>query len=167
MWCLSEELVGLELFASRVSVETKKLMINAMEEVVAPDLPSKRPRVKNGAFLSDKVLEKFRTTNSKKLFQFLLLPDTILSEDRSEWEESESFQNALKALNGLAAIDDRTERGVALIKDINKTLTKGEYQLQYMLQVVAVTLNPNKFLLKLHFQVFTITVFSFLHEGNE
>jgi len=48
---LSEELIGLDLFDSRVSSDSKKLMIAAMEEV-ALDHPPKRPSVKSDAFLA-------------------------------------------------------------------------------------------------------------------
>ena len=41
MWYLSEDLIGLALFDSRVDRETKLRMLSAMEEV-APDHPPKR-----------------------------------------------------------------------------------------------------------------------------
>ena len=44
LWYLSEELMGLAPFDSRISIESKKLMLAAMQEV-APDEPPKRPRV--------------------------------------------------------------------------------------------------------------------------
>ena len=50
-----------------VSVDTKKLMIKAMKEVVTRDHPPKHPRVDHEALLDDKGLEKFCTNNSKRL----------------------------------------------------------------------------------------------------
>ena len=41
-WYLSEELIGLALFDSRLPHKSKRLMLAAMEEA-APDHPSKRP----------------------------------------------------------------------------------------------------------------------------
>lgn len=38
---------------------------------------------------------------------------------------------------GLAVVNDRAERGVALIQEFNKRLTKNEDQLQFLLQVVS------------------------------
>src|SRR6266536_4603892 len=45
LWYLSEELVGLALFDSRLHHNSKKLMLTAMEEV-GPDHPTKQPHCK-------------------------------------------------------------------------------------------------------------------------
>ena len=135
LWYISEELVGLALFDSRIPPESKKLMLAAMEEI-APDHPPKRPRVESSAFLGNKGLEQFCTANSKILFHLLGLPDAFLAKDPSLWEEDESYADALERVKGLAVVNDRAERGVALIQDFNKKLTKDEEQLQFLLQVV-------------------------------
>lgn len=67
LWYISEALVALALFDSRVSAETKLLMVSAME-TLAPEHPPKRPRVDASAFLGAKGLEQFVTVNSKKIF---------------------------------------------------------------------------------------------------
>ena len=93
LWYLSEVLIGLALFDSRVSNDSKKLMIAAMEEA-APDHPPKRPSVKSDAFLGTSGLEQNCTTNSKKLFQVLGLhglSEIMLSKDPALWEEDEAF----------------------------------------------------------------------------
>src|SRR6218665_176720 len=107
LWYISEELVGLALFDPRVSLEIKRLMLAAMEDP-APDHPPKRPEVNSAAFLSTLGLEQFCT---------------------SEWGEEETFQEALRIINGLAVVNDRAKRGVALIQEFNKKLTSGEEQL--------------------------------------
>ena len=43
LWYLSEELIGLAPFDSRISIESKKLMLAAMQEV-APDEPQNDPK---------------------------------------------------------------------------------------------------------------------------
>ena len=136
LWYLSEELVGLALFDARLPVSCKRLMLSAMEEE-APEHPPKRPTIKSDSFLGNRGLEQFCTSNSKKLFQLLRLPETFLAKDPSEWEEDESYQQGMETLKGLAVVNDRAERGVALIQDFNKTLTKDEDQLQFLLQVVS------------------------------
>jgi len=136
LWYISEELVGLALFDTRVPVEMKRLMLAAMEDP-APDHPPKRPKVKSTAFLSSGGLEQFCTVNTKRLFQLLVLPQAFLTKDPSEWEKEESFLEALKIVKGLAVVNDRAERGVALIQEFNKKLTRGEEQLQFLLQVVS------------------------------
>jgi len=136
LWYISEQLVGLALFDSRVLPETKKLALKAMNEVV-PDHPPNRPRVDAAAFLGIKGLEQFCTANSKRLFQQLRLPEAFLTKDPADWEDDVSFKEASNVARGLAVINDRAERGgIALIQDFNKKLTRDEDQLQYLLQVV-------------------------------
>lgn len=138
LWYLSEELIGLALFDSRVSNDSKKRMVAAMEEI-APDHPPKRPSVKSDAFLGTAGLEQFCTSNSKKLFQVLGLQglsEMMLSRDPALWVEDETFREAQALLKGLAVVNDRAERGVALVQDFNKKITKDEDQLQFLLQVV-------------------------------
>ena len=86
LWYLSEELDGMALFDSRVSSESKKLMLEVMRDV-APEHPLNTPRVESSAFLSNRGLEQFCTLNSKKLFQWLALPHEFLAEDPSLWGE--------------------------------------------------------------------------------
>jgi hypothetical protein len=123
LWYLSEELVGLALYDSRLSDESKQMMLTAMEEE-APDQPPKRPNLKSDVFLNDHGLEQFCTSNSKRLFQILDV-------------EMHQQDQASKVIAGLAVVNDRAERGVALIQEFNKKLTKNEAQLQFLLQVVS------------------------------
>ena len=111
-------------------------MLEAMRDV-APDHPPKTPRVESASFLSNRGLEQFCTSNSKKPFQRFALPDEFLAKDPSLWGEDESFTVASKIVKSLAVVNDRAERGVALIQNFNKKLTRGEDQLQFLLQVVA------------------------------
>ena len=115
MWYLSEELIGLALFDSRVSHHSKRLMLAAMEDV-APDHPSKLPTIKSDAFLGQKSLDQFCTINSKKLFQLLGLSGTLFMKDPAEWEQDESYQQAAHIVKNLVVVNDRAERGVALIQ---------------------------------------------------
>lgn len=121
LWYLSEELVGLALLDSRVPAETKKLMIAAMENP-APDHPPKRPHLETSAFMSHRGLVQFCTANSMTLFRLLQLPTSFLSKEPSEWYEDETYKNALITVKGLAVVNDRAERGVALIQDFNRNL---------------------------------------------
>jgi len=88
LWYLSEELVALALFDSRVTADTKKLMLAAMDEP-APDHPPKRPRTDTSGFLNDSGLEKFCTGNSKTIFNLLQLPTSFLTTDPSSWQDNE------------------------------------------------------------------------------
>ena len=81
-------------------------------------------------------LEQFCIANSKKLFRQLGHPQAFLLLEPSQWEGDKSFKEALNIIKGLAVVNDRAERGVTLIQDFNKKLTRGEEQLQFLLQVV-------------------------------
>ena len=81
--------------------------------------------------------QQFCTTNSKRLLQIFGLSDKVLSKDPDEWREDMAFQHALAAVTGLAVVNDRAEQGAAVIQDYNGRLTKGEEQLQFLLQVVS------------------------------
>ena len=61
----------------------------------------------------------------------------MLHRDPALWEEDEAFRDLQGVLKGLAVVDDRAKRGVALIQDLNKKLTKDEDQLKFLLQVVS------------------------------
>ena len=129
-------MIGLTLFDSRVSYETEKLMLLAMEEA-SPDHPPKCPRLDSAAFVGKRGLEQFCSSNSKRLFQLLQLPVEFLVKDVSEWEDDDCFKKALETVRVLAVVNDRAERGVALIQDFNWKPTTGEEQLQFLLQVVS------------------------------
>lgn len=83
LWYLSEDLVGLALFDARISPETKKLMLAAMEDD-APENPPKRPRIASNAFLGGRGIEQFCTANSKRILQIFGLSDEVLSKDPDE-----------------------------------------------------------------------------------
>jgi hypothetical protein len=136
LWYISEELVGLALFDSRISPESKSLMLVAMKDQ-APDHPPKRPKVKPAAFLGTEGLEQFCTVNTKLLFRLLHLPTSFLVKPPSQWIGEQSYQEASRIINGLAVVNDRAERGVALVQEFNKKLTVDEEQLQFLLQVVS------------------------------
>ena len=77
------------------------------------------------------------TKNSKRLFELFGLLNEFLSKDLSLWEEDESFKEARDKIKGLAVVNERAECGVALVQDLNRKLTTGEEQLQFLLKVVA------------------------------
>ena len=62
---------------------------------------------------------------------------SFLLEDPTVWNDNEAYKRAKQSLSNLSVVNDRAERAVALIQDLNRKLTKGEDQLQFLLQVVA------------------------------
>lgn len=52
------------------------------------------------------------------------------------WDENVDFQKGLEIVNTFRVTNDTAERGVKLMEEYNKVLTKNEEQKQYVLQVV-------------------------------
>ena len=77
------------------------------------------------------------TGRTLQFFRKLRLKDDFLDLPPDTWEEQEDFRDAAAVVRNLAVVNDHAERGVALIEDFNRSLTKDEEQLQFLLQVVA------------------------------
>jgi len=52
------------------------------------------------------------------------------------WEKNEDYRKGLEIVNTFRITNDTAERGVNLMEEYNKVLTKNEDQKQYVLQVV-------------------------------
>jgi len=98
----------------------------AVMDKETPDHQSMRPSIRFDTFLGKLGLEQFSTSNSKKLFQLLDLPEALLDKHPSDWEQDESYTRVLGIVKSLVVVNDRAERGVAFIQDYNKKLTKNE-----------------------------------------
>ena len=83
-------------------------------------------------------LHDFATNKSSRFFQILGINQNFMDSDPSTWDNNNpSFQMARAHLKTLQVVNDHAERGVALIKQFNKTLTQDEEQFQYRLQIVS------------------------------
>lgn len=83
LWYLSEELVSLAFFDSHVSCDTKRAMVEALENE-GSEINGKR-RVSLGDV---KLLEQLITKNSKKLLEALPIELSFLQHDPRDWEEN-------------------------------------------------------------------------------
>jgi hypothetical protein len=134
LWYLSETLVGLSFFDSRVSDDTKVAMVAALQQS-GPNDPPRRiswnekrvPQIQ----LSDLV-----TANTTTLFDALDISKDFLQLHPSLWEKQEEFVMARCKIQQLKVVNDAAERGVALITAFNGVITKQEEQKQYLLQLV-------------------------------
>jgi len=63
--------------------------------------------------------------------------EALLSKDPTYWAEDEVFLQASNLAKGFSAVNDRAERGIALLQDYNKLLTIDEEQFQFLMQVVS------------------------------
>jgi len=61
---------------------------------------------------------------------------SFLEQHPSMWDENEDFQKGLEIVNTFRVTNDTANRGVKLMDEYNKVLTKNEDQKQYVLQVV-------------------------------
>ena len=82
-------------------------------------------------------LETLVSPNSKVLFEKLSLPMEFFHTPPESWTGNPEYQLCLKRVSSLAVVNDRAERGHALVQDFNTKLTKDEDYLQFLLQVVA------------------------------
>ena len=137
LWYLSEDLAGLALFDDSVSMDTKRKMVAALKEESQGD-PHTRARVDLTAkdTIATKTVADFVTSASSRIFQAFKLNTEFLDKDPAEWVNDQSFSSSQQVLLAIAVVNDFAERGVALIQDYNKVLTKDEQQRQYLLQVV-------------------------------
>jgi hypothetical protein len=116
LWNLSQELVGLAFFDSRVSSSTKRLMVSAIQNEVHEFDHSKRLTVDLNSF-KDKNLEDFVTAKSMKMIQLLELPHGFFEVDPDLWQDRDDFTQVCNAVESLKVVNDQAERGVALIQE--------------------------------------------------
>ena len=135
LWYLSEDLVALAFFDPKVLPSEKKKMVLALGEE-GHEEPVKRPHPTLDEFQT-RTLSSFVSMRTKEsLIKFGLDVD-VLDNDPSTWPNIGSFQEVVNKVSALSVTNDTAERGVALIQDYNKLLTKQEDQLQFLLQIVA------------------------------
>ena len=61
----------------------------------------------------------------------------FLQNDLLEWEDDNSFQMGLEIIKQLQVVNDIAERGVKLMEDYNKILSRSEEEKQCILQIVS------------------------------
>lgn len=138
LWYLSEELVGLALFDEDVSLSIKRRMLESMKRQVEDENEEPMKRCcRDLVTLAMSQIDSFASPKTVRLFEKLHLATDFLETDPSSWRTNPSFRAAQDQLKTLKVVNDHAERGVALIKQFNRTITKDEEQLQFLLQVVA------------------------------
>ena len=65
------------------------------------------------------------------------LQTSFMETNPASWGDFEEFKNAKAIIEALKVVNDHAERGIALVQEYSGLLTKGEEQLQYLLQVTA------------------------------
>uniref|UniRef100_A0A2S2PCY9 Uncharacterized protein n=1 Tax=Schizaphis graminum TaxID=13262 RepID=A0A2S2PCY9_SCHGA len=146
LWYLSETLIGLAFFDSKVSSEMKVNMVKSLVKKGA-DFPLRRITVETTAVQTVQ-LSDFVSKNSLILFKALDIPQDFLNQNPDTWENHKDFIDGCKRVQHLKVVNDAAERGISLIQTFNGIITNQEEQKQYLLQVVEQHRqkypNPNK-----------------------
>ncbi|QQP36282.1 Uncharacterized protein FKW44_021331, partial [Caligus rogercresseyi] len=137
LWYLSEELVALALFDPLVRVEDKRKILTSLHTKEGEKYPVKRPKLLPSQSITGLGLQDMASTNTRRFFQKLRLEEGFLDADPATWLELEDYQTAAAFVQRIAVINDHAERGVALIQEYNRKLTRDEDQLQFLLQNVS------------------------------
>jgi hypothetical protein len=95
----------------------KSLIVTAIKEVEGTEEPMKRVRVDaSAAELKRKTVADFFTSSSRLLFERLGADDLFLEKDPATWRDDESYLAGKARVSALSVVNDRAERGVALMQ---------------------------------------------------
>lgn len=146
LWYLAPKTVALSLFDDNVPWVVKKNMVQVIleaetdheEEEKEENLP-KRYNFHQNTFSSFTNIKfsSLVTSGTKTFFKRFSISTEFLAEDPSTWKENPGYKSAFEKLKKLVVVNDVAERGVKLIHDYNKILTKSETEKQFVLQIVA------------------------------
>lgn len=132
LWYVSELLVPLSLFDSRISADEKKLYIQNMQSIEGLPNPPRRLQIEAEECSS---FRDFFTTNSMKFFRILDISTEFLSEDPNTWESNDVYIQARNTVKSLSVVNDHAERAMKLMGTYNRKLTKDEGSFQDLLQL--------------------------------
>lgn len=141
---LSETLVGLSFFDSRLGNEIKTRMVAKMYSCPVSGEPSAKRYNLNPNLIEDATILDFVTPNTQKFFNQLFatkfLPPGIslnfLRDDPINWDTDPSYLYAKAAVQPLLIVNDVAERGVATMTAYNNAITNSEQQKQNLLQSI-------------------------------
>lgn len=136
LWYLSDEALGFSFFDSSVPIDIKKKMVEALNKYAT----NVKKVEENAETIKQKYkhmeLNDFVTANTMNFFdRFEITTDFLLS-DPETWTEREDFKEGLDVCRSIQVVNDIAERAVQMITKYNRTGTKVESDLQYMLQVI-------------------------------
>src|ERR1051325_4142245 len=137
-WYLGAEMLPLSLFSHNVSVEEKKLIVEAMvccgENWSSQDLKCSVSLFSN---LAEKQLHDLVTSSSAAALRLFGISFADLSgQDPLTWDDIPSFRSARTVIESLKVVNDTAERSVALMNTFNQWITKTESEMQRLIQVV-------------------------------
>ena len=139
LWYLSPENAALSFFDKKVSVETKRSMVQALQNVNNNNnykrYMTTTIEIKNLANLE---IQHFVSSESNNFFKRFNINSDFLLIDPALWETNNNYIEAIGIITKLEVVNDVAERAVKLMKDYNLTLCKNEEEKQFILQIVTV-----------------------------
>jgi hypothetical protein len=138
LWYISEHLIGLALFDSRVSADVKSEMVKNLRR---PAMEKNLRRLDSVAFEYEHSLDTYVTERTAELFDVVVKNGreraaAFLEKDPADWSTDETFCEMQQKVRQLKVVNDSADRGIALISAFNSTITKDERQKQYLLRLV-------------------------------
>ena len=140
LWYLSSECSALSFFDKNISLDIKRQMVKALDNIVDVEFdPPNRFYVNSMSqieALLDKEMNYFINSNSLKLFDRFNLSREFLSCDPATWPINEKYLESRNLFKTLKVVNDSAERAVKLTQDYINILTRDEDQKQYLISVV-------------------------------
>lgn len=141
LWYLSEENIAFAFFDKKVLPAEKRKMVKRLQYNTECE-PVKRVHVN----FTEKHIEEFIqydlsdfvTSNTMKFFERFDIDVEFLKHDPDTWMDREDYKEARKRLKAMKVVNDSAERGVKLMADYNKILSKNEEEKQFILLVVSI-----------------------------
>jgi hypothetical protein len=135
-WYLNEELVAFSFFDERIDAVMKCKMIQALKTRDGTGNRRTRAHVDESRMVFPEIAD-FVNKNTKHFFEILGTSTCWLEKEPLTWEEDSNYTTTRSMVSTLAVVNDRAERGVALMQEYNHLLTKDETQKQALLHVVS------------------------------
>lgn len=133
---MSDEALGLSFFDNSISINTKKEMVKALK---INGLNKKRviakPELIQKIYKSQELCD-FVTINTLKFFERFEISTDFLSSDPMTWTDRVDYNDGLQVCRGIQVVNDTAERAVQMFTNYNRTGTKNENNMQFLLQAV-------------------------------
>jgi adenylate/nucleoside-diphosphate kinase len=138
LWYLAPETAALAFFDTNLTIQTKIKMVDSIKLNNLTSKINKRIIISPNEVtqIMKKEIYDFIYIESTSFFSRFGIPTSFLEQHPSMWDENEDYQKGLEIVNTFRVTNDTAKRGVKLMEQYNKVLTKNEDQKQYVLQVV-------------------------------
>lgn len=136
LWYLSDESIALALYDTDIPLATKIELVKAIQvdknnEDTLHNVKKVIIHEKDVSSYINQPLQYFASLHTMNFFKRFNIPCEFLKSDPYTWDNLEDYQKG-----NLKVVNDTAERGVKLMEEFNKSLTKKEDQIQFIFQVV-------------------------------